>query len=153
VTNTYREAAVALTLERGTQSQLERLRAGVLPDEELHAVARDWLFRGIAELPRWVKVDKQEVKQRAVNRGLATEQDEVSMTSMPADSVSELDWQRQREIVSKVFVNDLINETSVYAVRIEPLWLVVTCGAYEKRHLKFRVTVSWLGIDHVREVA
>jgi hypothetical protein len=151
VTNAYREAAVALTLERGTQSQLERLRAGVLPDEELHAVARDWLFKDIAELPRWVKVDKQEVKQLAVYKGLATEQDEVSMTSMPADSVSDLDWQRQREIVSKLF--DLAVQLPTYAVRIEPLWLVVTCGSYEKRHLKFRVTVSWLGVEHVREVA
>lgn len=154
MTRTYRSAAASLILEHGTDEQRERLQANVLPDEERDSIVRDLLYLPIADLPRWATVDKFEIREHALSKRLAKIEDAVVMGSWPADSVTADEWALRKRIflsLSEHLHQLLVND--VCLMTIENLWLVATCGAYEERYTKFKITITWHDVQFVREVA
>lgn len=152
VTDRYHDAAVELVRMYGTESQAGRLELGLLPDEELCAAVRDYLFKPIAALPRWVRVDKETIRQRAAERGLAGPDDPVATENVTADALTGPEFAKRIGIVDALDAH-LKGRPLFERWTVDHLWLVVSCGSYEKRHTKLRVTIKWCGVEHVREVA
>lgn len=136
----------------GTQNQRERQQAKLLPDDELFEAVRDYLFRPIAELPRWVRIDKYTIKERALARGEASESDTVHIETLPADALDAAQWEKRATIARQLGIWFEQNKLDV-ELEISDHWLVVHCGNYQKRYTKLRISARFCNVDHVREVA
>lgn len=132
----------ALVRELAPTEVRERFEAGVLPEEEFETAVRDVLFKTIESWPRWKKIGKHVVAQRARRYNLATDRDEVKFEKVSADVFKAEEWAKIKEL-KRLLPN----------AALEPFWIVATCGSYEKRFTKVAVRINFAGRQYVREVA
>lgn len=82
-------------LKGGTANQRERWAAGVLPDDELCALAREVLFAPFANgrLVRWMKIRPRDLEHRAPGC-----QGEIIFTTGPCVDLRHGEWERYKQI-------------------------------------------------------
>ncbi len=147
-------AAVAL----GTDNQRERFAAGLLPEDELLALARAELFKPFNHLPRWgkdTKVMPGEIRHRrnCEERNDRTSPEPIVFETAQAAELSHQEWVAYREVQK---ARDLAAHhpwLDSAAVLIEPLMHFATCTVCqgEASRASAKITIHWAGRDLVRE--
>lgn len=150
----YHDNASALVRSgvAGSLSQRERLASSLLSDDELHEAVRDLLFVPVADTQRWIKVDKEIIKQRAVSKGEANRDDPVRIETVPADALTALEWEQRSMIVQKLETWYAEKALKV-ELTVNDFWLVMSCGIHQRKRTKLRIVARWCEVDHVREIA
>lgn len=136
----------------GTPSQRERLASRLLSDDELHEAVRDLLFSPVAETQRWIRVDKDLVKQRALSKGEAGHNDQVVIETVPADALDASEWEKRATIIRQLESWYSEKQLNV-SLTVNDFWLVISCGTHQRKRTKLRVVARWCEVDHVREIA
>lgn len=131
----YQIHGADLVRKHGTQSQRERLEAGVLPDDEFDEIIRQYLFRDLGFWPRFRKLQPQHVRELAVLRGQATEDDQVIFETVLADEFKNREWVQLQEL----------HGLFPRAQDIKVLWHVATCGGFTQKITKVRITLNYYG--------
>jgi hypothetical protein len=128
----YHEEAQKIIRVYGTQSEVERLEAGLLPDHEYENIVADVLFDTILDMPIRRKIKDTAVRQIAVRRGQATWDDNVTFENVDAaDSLNEEQWKVLKEIKRRM-----------PKAEVSPFYVVAVCGTYEQRHAAAKVEVK-----------
>lgn len=144
--NNFRTHAEGVLREHGTDDQVERLDAGVLPEDELELAVRDILFAPISAHPRWKKVKAEHVRELAVLRGAIAEGDwaPVTFETVEADEFNREQWERLKQL-----------RQALPEATIEALWVVASIGdgIFTQRFAKARVELIFHGKPLVREIA
>lgn len=139
----YHHYANALVLKKGTESEKERLDAGLLSDRDLDQAVRNILFAPVSAWPKWRKISVKEVIKIARLYGKSDGQDEVTFETIPADALSEDEWQKFKQL------KRLMPE----ADDISPYWVVATCGLHYQKFPKARITITFRGRKFQQELA
>lgn len=133
--NLYQLHGADLVKKHGTQSQRERLEAGVLPDEEFDDVIRQHLFEPLGAWPRFRKVQPRHVRELGMLRGQAEVEDEVTFETVETDQLKDREWIQLQEL------HGLFPQ----AQDIRACWHVATCGNFMQKVTKVRVTLNYYG--------
>jgi hypothetical protein len=120
----YEELANALVLEHGTEEEIERFKAGVLPEQERDKIVNDVLFAPILDIPLKRKAKEDGVRKYAMDIGLAVATDTVSFQTLEEEELedhSAEEWDTLKRI--KRSMPQAVVKT--YEVRVE-------CGRYKR---------------------
>lgn len=144
----------------GTDNQRERYAAGLLPEDELLAIARHELFKPFDGFKRW-RTDS--------NRGTATslrpddvkhsrdcQQRSVGFETTQAGELGHDEWVSYRQISAARDQAALHSwHQTLTAVRIEPMTHWATCATCKGEAAKStaRISIEWAGRVLVREYA
>jgi hypothetical protein len=132
----YNEFEV-LVLAKGPEEVAERLRAGVLPEEDLHAAVRDVLFEPIKDWKRWRKISKEHIAAKC-----GCDPGDVQFEKIIADTFTAEEWSKLKQLVK------------LYPGQVEPFWVVASApDGCNRRYTKASVKVTFAGRSFVREVA
>lgn len=137
----YRLHGEELIREHGTHTQIERLDAGALPDQEFDDTIRMILFRRVRFWTKWKKIKPEHVRELAQMRGRST-QNYVKFETIPADEFTSIEWSELKALRS-FFPN---------AKDIAAYWVVATCGDFEQRWTKARITLAFYGVTLQQEL-
>lgn len=121
----YQEAAEAIVREHGTKNEVERLAAGVLPEQELDQIVSDVLFAPILDLPIRRKAKEDGVRKHAISLGLASQSDKVNFRVIDQEQLDALEaaeWDTLQKIRQKM-----------PEAKIKTFEVVVECGRYKRR--------------------
>jgi len=133
---------------RGTANQLERYEAGLLPDDELFALARTVLFAPFAGFRRWVKLAPADLMHRRGCHG------DVTFTTRAAPDLNSEEWAMFKTIRDVVFeANDNVlreHHTSGDVSIVEHVGTCAVCGAQVFARAA-SVRVEWAGRPLSRE--
>jgi hypothetical protein len=138
----YKVAANNLIRQYGTQNEIERLEAGVLPEHEHDLIVSEVLFDTVLAEGFTVrrKVKDNAVRQIAVRRGKATWDSEVTFEIIEdADSLSAVQWETLKRL-----------QKAAPKADVKTHWVVAVCGEYEQRQAIASVEIK-LG-DRVRRL-
>jgi hypothetical protein len=102
LTGTVDQAAERKLLERhGNANQLERYYAGLLPDDELCALARNVLFTPFAMFKRWMKLAPGDVRhEKGCSHGA------ITFTTRPAPDLTADEWMMYKKIRDIAYAAD-----------------------------------------------
>lgn len=134
----------------GTANQLERYRAGLLPDDELLSLARQVLFQPFGIFKRWSKLGYGDLKHdKGCRRGM------VTFTTRPAPDLDHGEWAMYKKIRDTVFAVDSVLRT--YSARgqcdiIEHIGSCSGCRA-EVFGRSAAIRIEWAGHPLSREYA
>ena len=121
----YLQAAEAIVREHGTKNEVERLNAGVLPEQELDQIVSDVLFAPILDLPIRRKAKEDGVRKHAMSLGLAKGDDKVNFRIIDQEQLDALEaseWDTLQRIQQKM-----------PEARVKTFEVVVECGRYKRR--------------------
>jgi hypothetical protein len=130
----YKNQGAHLIRVYGTKDEIERLDAGVLPEDEFDMIVGDVLFEPVLDLPVRQKMKYEDIRDLAVTRGKASHRDEVTFEVVePADELSAEQWARLKA------VRALMSKGTV-----DPFYVVATCGEHVQKfaHAKVQVTLG-----------
>lgn len=134
--------------QHGTQNQIERYYAGMLPEEELLALARNALFAPLASFRRYSKLQPGDVK----HSDDCFEGPVRFFTREAADGISGDEWRDYRRI------QDALEEAwrsmpRDIATKIEVVEHVGLCSMCDKEAIRraASVRIEWAGHELVRE--
>jgi hypothetical protein len=149
IEGTRDQAEVRKLLElRGTASQLERYDAGLLPDDELFALARTVLFAPFAGFRRWVKLAPADLMHRRGCHG------DVAFETRSAPDLNAEEWAMFKTIRDVVFeANDNVlreHHTSGDVSIVEHAGTCAVCGAQVFAR-SASVRIEWAGRPLSRE--
>jgi hypothetical protein len=134
----FEEASAELVRLHGTQSQVERLEAGFLPESEIEVIVRDYLFAPFQEIPRYVRIRGSDIpctcSYEAVEKFDAREVDDL-----PAEV-----WEAYKALAGMV-------ESAWVLPRVHRGWCQ-NCGEMVKRY-SAKVSLTWHGRQFSREYA
>jgi len=96
-TSALRSDEVRFVKVYGSENQYERMRAGLLPEDELLALARYELFLSFASFRRWEKLNANDVRhERNCNGG------EVKFATTTPGSLTHDEWATFKQITAAV---------------------------------------------------
>lgn len=130
----YREQAEFLVRKNGTVNEVERLDAGVLPEDELDKIVSDVLFAPILDLPVRRKAKEDGVRKNAIRLGLAVEGDGVRFRVIDEEELDALageEWETLKKIRERM--PQAVVKT--FAVEVE-------CGRYRRTSKYAKVEVQ-----------
>lgn len=143
------ERVRALVATRGTQNQVERLDAGLLPEYELTSLARHVLYEPLASLERWEPIRASEVEHLP-----GCYQRLVRFSTRTPEHLSADEWTLYRQIQTVV---EAMNQGHLadHATRaevslVEHVGACGGCGA-EAYGRSARVAMIWEGHPLARE--
>jgi len=150
-------------LKLGTDNQRERYSAGLLPEDELTALARTELFTGFAGLRRWAKRDHtalgEKLKHRISHAGAAclNNPDHPDLETTDAEELEADEWNTLKHIQAMA---DIVTRhhwlvRSHGSVQIKPSTHWATCKSCkaETSRSSAKVTIEWAGRLLTREYA
>jgi hypothetical protein len=137
----YRLRGEELIREHGTNSQIDRLNAGVLPDQEFDDTIRWLLFRNVRFWAKWRKIKPEHVRELAQMRGRTT-QNYVKFETVEPDEFTDQEWS-QLQNLKRIFPG--AKDIAVY-------WVVATCGEHEQRWTKARIVLDFCGVAFHQEL-
>jgi hypothetical protein len=153
------EAAAA---KLGTTNQQERFAAGLLPEDELLALARAELFKPFETLAqhgvkRWgkdTKVRPSEIRHDSRGRCDMRHESEITYETCQAGELTHDEWEVYRLVMTardEAAKHPWLASTA--AVTIEPLAHFATCTACqaEASRMSVKATIKWAGRELVRE--
>lgn len=135
----YDDACDEVIRQHGTPSQIERLEAGVLPDEERHAVAYDHIFAALGDHARYERLTDSDIDHEGDCYG-----ESVDYTARKMDEIDADTWDVVRDFKRRL-----------PAAEITPRIHMGTCSACdgEAKRISISVTIPWHGKSHTREYA
>jgi hypothetical protein len=140
--STYQERANALVREFGDSNEIERLEAGLLPEEELDRIVSDVIFEPVLalDLPIRKRWKKEIIQAKAVRKGKASPGDEVRFEMLEdADALTGEQWVRLKQV-----------RAAMPEAVVKPFVVIAVCGEYKQRAAAVSVEVG-LG-DRVRRL-
>jgi len=140
--NLYLTHGRDLVRREGTSNQVERLDAGVLPDDEFDHIIREYLFSPLGPWPRFKKLKAEPIKELAMLRGKSDGQDRVTFETILASDLKDHEWEQLKELKG-LFPR---------AQDVEAYWVVATCGEFEQKFTKARITLNYYGRIFQKEV-
>lgn len=145
------EAAAA---HLGTDNQRERFAAGLLPEDELLALARGELYRPFDGLPRWGKYTLVRVADIRHTPKCEGHDKDVVFESCQAGELSHDEWVAYRALQAARDIAALHPWlSSPGAITLEPMGHFATCTACDAEvcRMSAKVIVKWAGRELVRE--
>jgi hypothetical protein len=133
ITKTFQQAALDIVGTLGSQSEFERLEAGVLREDELVSILGRELWRPFYGFHVRRRLHPDDVKELAIMHRMAEPEDTVSFhVEEPAPTIKADEWETLRNI--KHIAERLAAEVTTFSV-------VGTCGRKKVRKSYARVAV------------
>lgn len=137
----YRLRGEELIREHGTSSQIDRLNAGVLPDQEFDNTIRTILFQPIQSWKKWKKIKPEHIRELAKLRGRPCS-GYVKFETVLADQFTAQEWNQLQQL-KRFFPK---------AKDIAAYWMVASCGEHEQRWTKVRIVLEFHGAEFQQEL-
>jgi len=132
----------------GTVNQTERYEAGLLPDDELFALARVVLFSSFGDFRRWVKLAPADLMHRRGCHG------DVTFATQPAPDLNAEEWAFYKTIIDAAAdANETLlrrYRTSCDVSIVDHIGTCVVCGAKVSAKAA-SVRIEWAGRPLSRE--
>lgn len=131
----------------GTTNQLERYLAGLLPDDELHALARGVLFAPFAGFRRWIKLAPADLMHRRGCRG------DVTFRTQEVEDLEADEWSKFKDVRDVLFANDGILRANNAHGKVEIVEHIGQCSlcGNECSARAAAVKIDWAGRPLSRE--
>ena len=139
----------------GTENQRERYAAGMLPEDELLALARGELFKPFDGFKRWgkdTKVRAFDIRHRSPC--VLTRESDINFEVTQAGELTHDEWVVYKQIgEARDYASRHAWLAGISSVVIEPLAHFATCPACdaESTRMSAKVTIEWAGRKLVRE--
>lgn len=138
--------------QHGDKNQKERYYAGLLPEEELLAVARRVLFAPMSQFRRYSKIVERDIKHDDTCGVGAPVQ---FFTREVADGISGQEWHDYRKLHDVVTASwqEMPSGTHAVVTIVEHVGHCLDCNHRETVRRAAGVRITWAGHELVREYA
>lgn len=138
-------------LKLGTQSQRDRWRDNLLPEEEILKLARDELYKPLADIPRWTKTHKLKPHDVRHMTDCALVAHTVQMSVEPAGALDENAYESLRRVrdAIKVALDHPWCQTADLGFAVLPRMHVAECLLCHAKEYRFSVLVTCKWADRI----